>query len=61
MDLDALTERFNSVWPTLLRYFNNADLLSLKFWITAFGDDPGHGLSRPRHGEDLSATARGGS
>ncbi len=34
MELDTLTERFNSVWPTLLRYFNNADLLSLKFWIT---------------------------
>lgn len=34
MDLNALTERFNNVWPTLLRYFANADLLSLKFWIT---------------------------
>ncbi|MGY8687880.1 MAG: hypothetical protein ACKVHP_09115, partial [Verrucomicrobiales bacterium] len=34
MDLDALTERFNNVWPTLVRYFNNADLLSLKFWVT---------------------------
>ncbi len=34
MDLDALTERFNNVWPTLLKYFNNANLLSLKFWVT---------------------------
>lgn len=34
MDLNALTERFNNVWPTLRRYFDNADLLSLKFWIT---------------------------
>ena len=34
MNLDALTERFNNVWPTLVRYFNNANLLSLKFWVT---------------------------
>ncbi len=32
--LEALTERFNNVWPTLVRYFDNANLLSLKFWVT---------------------------
>ncbi len=34
MNLDALTERFNNVWPTLLKYFQHANLLSLKFWVT---------------------------
>ncbi len=34
MDLDTLTERFNNVGPTLQRYFESANLLSLKFWVT---------------------------
>jgi len=33
MDLDTLTERFNNVGPTLQRYFEAANLLSLKFWV----------------------------